>query len=137
VLNRTADNWRPLLAISEVAGGEWPNRTRQAVQCFVAAVGEDDNSTGVALLADVRAIFAQRCVDRMRSAELVDALVAIEGRPWAEWKAGKPITANSLARILAPFRIKPGTIRTCDGTPKGYQFGQFEDAISRYLPAEQ
>jgi urease accessory protein len=28
-----------------------------------------------------------------------------------------------LARILAPFRIKPGTIRTCDGTPKGYQFG--------------
>jgi putative DNA primase/helicase len=137
VLNRTADNWRPLLAISEVARGEWPVRTRQAVQCFVAAVGEDDHSTGVALLADIRAIFAQRCVDRMRSAELVDALVAIEGRTWAEWKAGKPITANSLARILAPFRIKPGTIRTCDGTPKGYQFGQFEDAISRYLPAEQ
>jgi Protein of unknown function (DUF3631) len=34
------------------------------------------NSTGVALLADVRTIFAQRCVDRMRTAELVDALVA-------------------------------------------------------------
>jgi hypothetical protein len=85
----------------------------------------------------IRAIFRQRDVDRLPSAELVDALVAIEGRPWAEWKAGKPISANSLARILAPFRIKPNTIRTRDGTPKGYHFGQFDDAISRYLPVEQ
>jgi hypothetical protein len=136
VLNRTADNWRPLLAISDIAGGDWPTRSRHAVQSFVAT-GEDDHSTGVALLADIRAIFRQRDVDRLRSAELVDELVAIEGSPWAEWKAGKPITPNSLARILAPFKIKPGTIRTSDGTPKGYQFGQFEDAISRYLPAKQ
>jgi hypothetical protein len=136
VWSRMADNWRPLLAISDIVGDDWPTRARHAVQCFVAAV-EDDLSTGVALLADIRTIFLQRDVDRLRSADLVDALVAIEGRPWAEWKAGRPITPNSLARILAPFRIKPGTIRTGDGTPKGYQFGQFEDAFSRYLPAEK
>ncbi len=60
----------------------------------------------------------------------------MEGRPWAEWKAGKPITANGLARVLAPFGIKPATIRTSEGTPKGYQLGQFEDAFVRYLPGE-
>ena len=65
------------------------------------------------------------------------ALIAIEGRPWAEWKAGKPITANGLARLLAPFAIAPGTIRTGTGTPKGYQLAQFEDAFARYLPGEE
>jgi Protein of unknown function (DUF3631) len=64
-------------------------------------------------------------------------LIAIEGRPWAEWKHGKPITANGIARLLAPFPgIKPGTIRTSVGTPKGYQLVQFDDAFARYLPEE-
>jgi putative DNA primase/helicase len=73
----------------------------------------------------------------LSSTELVEALIAIEGRQWADWKAGKPITANGLARLLAPFRIKPGTIRTANGTPKGYQLSQFEDAFERYLPGEE
>lgn len=66
---------------------------------------------------------------RFASAELAEALVAIEGRQWAEWKAGKAITANGLARLLAPFGIKR-TIRTASGTPKGYQIAQFEDAFA-------
>ena len=73
----------------------------------------------------------------MPSAELVAALIAIEGRPWAEWKAGKPLTANGLARLLAPFGIAPATIRTATGTPKGYQLTQFEDAFARYLPGRR
>ena len=46
------------------------------------------------------------------------------------------LTANGLARLLAPFAIKPSTIRTSGGTPKGYQLAQFEDAFARYLPGE-
>lgn len=30
VFNRAADNWRPLLAIADVAGDEWAARTRRA-----------------------------------------------------------------------------------------------------------
>jgi putative DNA primase/helicase len=133
VFNRAADNWRPLLAIADAAGGDWPARARRAVQSLAAA-GDDDQSARVALLADIRAIFAERGTDRLPSAELVEALVAIEGRPWAEWKGGKAISANGLARLLAPFVIKPSTIRTGAGTPKGYQLAQFEDAFARYLP---
>jgi putative DNA primase/helicase len=137
VFNRAADNWRPLLAIADAAGGDWPARARLAVQYTGASAAGDEQSARVLLLSDIRAVFAERRLDRLPSAELVEALIAIEGRPWAEWKAGKPITANGLARLLAPFAIKPGTIRTGGATPKGYQLAQFEDAFARYLPGEE
>ena len=89
VFNRAADNWRPLLAIADAAGGEWPVRARRAVQCTGASATGDDQSVRVLLLTDIRAIFVERELDRLSSAELVVALVAIEGRPWAEWKAGQ------------------------------------------------
>jgi putative DNA primase/helicase len=133
IFDRAADNWRPLLAIADAASGEWPARARGAAQSASGANG-DDQSIGANLLADIRAIFAERRVDRLPSVELVEALVAIESRPWAEWKRGKAITANGLARLLVSFGITPGTIRTANGTPKGYQLAQFEDAFARYLP---
>jgi Protein of unknown function (DUF3631) len=96
VFNRLADNWRPLLAIADAAAGEWPRRARRAIQP-AARSDRDEQSVRELLLADIRAIFAERDVDRLPSAELVAALVAIEGRPWAEWKTGKPISANGVA----------------------------------------
>jgi putative DNA primase/helicase len=130
VFNRVADNWRPLLAIADRAAGEWPMRARQAIQ----RAGDGEQSIGELLLADIHAIFAKRDVDRLPSADLIESLIAIEERPWAEWKAGKPISANGLARLLARFAISPETIRVSDRTPKGYQRTQFEDAFRRYLP---
>jgi putative DNA primase/helicase len=79
-------------------------------------------------------MFAERDMDRLASADIVEGLVAIEGRPWAEWKAGKPITPTGLARQLARFGIIPHSIRIEDQTPKGYMRAQFEDAFARYLP---
>jgi putative DNA primase/helicase len=133
VFNRLADNWRPLLAIADAAAGEWPERTRQAIRPG-ARSGRDEQSVRELLLADIRAIFAERGIDRLPSAELVAALVAIEGRPWPEWKTGKPISANGVARLLARFDIIPETIRVGARTPKGYQRVRFGDAFLRYLP---
>jgi Protein of unknown function (DUF3631) len=65
------------------------------------------------LLSDIKEIFERRALTvsgdlwtRIPSSELAEKLAAIEGRPWAEWK-GKPLTKNSLARLLAPFCIQP------------------------------
>ena len=80
VFNRAADNWRPLLAIADAAGREWGVRARRALQC-VRAGAADDGSARVTLLADVRAIFSERNADRLASADLVTALIALEGRP--------------------------------------------------------
>jgi Protein of unknown function (DUF3631) len=132
IFNRVADNWRPLLAIADAAGGEWPKRARH-VLAMMAGATTGDQSAGVLVLADIRNIFGERREDRLPSTELAEALVAIEGRPWAEWRHGKPITANGLARLLEPFRVAPTTIRVGTKTPKGYRLSDFADAFERYL----
>src|SRR5260221_12392097 len=34
--NRLADNWRPLFAIAQAAGGDWPRRTLEAFNQLIA-----------------------------------------------------------------------------------------------------
>jgi hypothetical protein len=131
IFNRVADNWRPLLVIADAAGGDWPERARRVLVAMAGVI--NDQSTGAMLFADIRDIFSERKADRLPSTELAEALVAIEGRPWAEWRHGKAITANSLARLLAPYGIAPTTIRVGTKTPKGYQLADFADAFERYL----
>jgi Protein of unknown function (DUF3631) len=129
---RAADNWRPLLAIADLAGDGWPRWARKAA-ISLSARG-DDGSVRIQLLTDIRVILDERNVDRISSAELVQALCTIEGRPWQDWKAGRPITANQLARQLAPFGIKPKTMRITKEPVKGYDRSDFTDAFTRYLP---
>ncbi len=132
--DRAQDNWRTLLAISDAAGGEWPERARTAALKLSGAM-DDGESVGPLLLADLKALFDGEKVDRLRSAEIVAALVEMEHRPWPEWKQGRPITVRQLARLLAPFGVHPKGIRLSDdSTPRGYLREQFKDAWRRYTP---
>ncbi len=132
--DRAADNWRTMLAIADLAGGGWPGRARETAR----VVSSDDNgemSGAVMLLADIRAIMSDPTVDRIVSVDLVRALVAMEDRPWPEWKRGHPITTRGVARLLARFEIRPQTFRVdVHTTAKGYRREGFKDAFSRYLP---
>ena len=132
--NRVADNWRPLIAIADRTGGDWPARARATARAL-SADGEDEGSAAVMLLADIRALFEARGAERIASADLAEALAAMEDRPWPEWRKGRTITVRQIARLLSPFGIAPGTIRAADGsTPKGYRKSAFKDAFARYLP---
>jgi putative DNA primase/helicase len=141
--NRVADNWSPLFAIADAAGGQWPARARKIARDMVQAAV--DESISAQLFADIRWVFdgcqgaedATAPVDRLASAALVDRLVKIEGRPWAEWKGGKPITQNTLARHLSRFEIVSGTVRFASGhTAKGYYRSAFDDVFDRYTPSQ-
>src|SRR5262249_37931745 len=81
IYNRQADNWRPLLAIADVVGGEtWPKQAREDAQTC-CAVGDDEEARLPMLLADTRRIFAGQPKDLhgnvkpLPSADLVEALV--------------------------------------------------------------
>jgi putative DNA primase/helicase len=131
VINRAADNWRPLLAIADAAGGEWHQRARGA--CTILTTRED-GSIGVMLLTDIRDIFAARGVDRLASDILAKALATIEGHPWAEWgRNEKAITPTGVARLLKRYAIVPDSVRIGGRTPKGYRLDQFAEAFSAYL----
>jgi hypothetical protein len=131
--NRLGDNWTPLLAIADHAGGEWPTKARKAAVAVSKVV--DEVSIGTRLLADVRT--ACEGLDRIASAELVGKLSADANGPWAEWKNSKPITQAQLARVLKPFGIAPEVLWLPSGaTQRGYTRSQFEDAWERYLSAE-
>lgn len=135
--DRQADCCEPLLAIADLAGGEWPKAARRALVELCTESEAGDQSTGVQLLNDIRDIFAERGEDRIASAELAAALTRIETSPWAEWSRGKALSAAKLARILSRYGIAPGTIRLNDETAKGYYKSGFEDAFSRYLPPQK
>jgi putative DNA primase/helicase len=134
--DRAADNWEPLLAIADQAGGPWPERARATA--LLLSGGRADSAeagdSGVQLLADVRAVFAETGIDRSTTKALLASLTELEGRPWAEWNRGRPLTARQLGSLLGRFGIKPGTIRVGDATPKGYLLSDLADAFGRYLP---
>jgi hypothetical protein len=133
--DRAADNWEPLLAIADLAGGDWPSLARAAAAKLSIGAESDTRSTREQLLADIRIVFVERNTDRLPSADLIEALVKIEGHPWPEYgKTGKPLTQNQLARLLKPLDIVPVNVRVGDKVPKGYHQHQFADAFGRYLP---
>jgi len=130
--DRAADNWRPLIAIADLVGGDWPDRARHAAK-QLALAGADKDTIEVLLLGDIKGIFGRRG-DHIGSADLCTELASIEDRPWSEWKHGKPITQVQLARLLHKFDIHPGNLKIGGKVPKGYQRDHFTDAFSRYLP---
>jgi DNA-binding transcriptional regulator LsrR (DeoR family) len=122
----------PAVAIADLSGGEWPEKARQAA-ITIAKVATNEQSIGVMLFTDIKAIFEEQKKDSLSSGEIVTALGAIEGRPWAEWKGGKPITANALARLLKGHHIFPSPIWLHGVQLRGYQLGHFDDVFARYL----
>lgn len=133
--DRAQDNWEPLLAIADQAGGHWPETARNAA-LKISGKGQDQEnaSVGVMLLSDIRDIFESEPLrTRISTEDLLKKLYEMEDRPWPEWFRGQPITARQIARLLKPFGISPKKIRFGYGTGRGYELEQFKNPFARYL----
>jgi Protein of unknown function (DUF3631) len=118
--DRAQDAWEPLLAIADLAGGDWPLAARRAAVALSGADATENDSHGVRLLADVRAIFVAESLDRISSATLADELHGLEEAPWGEWY-GRPITQRGIAKLLGDYGIRSRTVRFDDETTEGLQ----------------
>jgi hypothetical protein len=134
VLNdRAADNWRPLLAIADLAGGDWPERAREA-SCVLSGEAPDD-AINVELLKDIRLAFGD--ADAIRSADLVAKLAEDPERPWADWKHGRALSQKQLGRLLFKFGITSETVDIPGlKSAKGYRRTRFEEPWEAYCPVK-
>jgi len=132
--DRQGDISVPILTIADSAGGEWPEKARKALLAvFIKRrTNEDTLGIGSSLLADIRDIFASAGQGFLSSQTICKLLAEKEGQPWPDYDRGKPINPNLLARLLAPFDIRPTNKRTEKGVLKVYQKSDFFDAWKRY-----
>lgn len=133
--DRQNDNWRPLFAIAELAGGDWPNRARSAAIKYSDYSISNCTSNSSVLLSDIFDIFQATGVDRISSKHLVESLCTCKPRLWGNFNKGTPINFKQIRANLSHFDISSNSTRFDTGENiKGYHRRQFEDAFQRYLP---
>jgi putative DNA primase/helicase len=134
--DRAGDIWEPLLALADLAGGDWPQKAREAAVAL--NTGAQESSPIGTLLLDIFTVFVFSTQERMFSRSLVEGLnVRGRDRAWMEELKGKAATELWLSRQLKPYGIRPKTMRIGDGRAKGYIFEEFEDVFRRYIPMSE
>jgi hypothetical protein len=135
--DRAADTWEPLIAIADLAGGDWPTRARTAASTITAAEAQqgEDTSASVRLLADLRQVFEAADTEALYTTTILDRLHKLEDAPWADWY-GHPLTTRDLAKLLRPYTVTSHNVREHGtGEPrKGYTRADLHDTWARYVP---
>lgn len=134
VEDRNADVWEALLAVADLAGGEWPGRGRAAAVSLVGRSSDRALSIGVLLLRDLRSVFTDADAERLSTEVILDRLVEMDEAPWSDIR-GKALDARGLSRRLSKYGVGPKALRVGGVVVKGYDAADLADAWSRYLPA--
>jgi len=133
--DRNADIWEALLALADLADGDWPRRARAAAVTLVTDVTDVTDlqqSLGIQLLSDLRTVFGDKTA--MATEMILERLNEMDEAPWGDLR-GKPLDARGLSRRLRKYGLKPRTVRLDDDrTLKGYHRDELADLWSRYLP---
>lgn len=111
--DRALDNWEPLIAVAQAAGQEWLERaveTAKVLNATAVAVMAADERIEYQCLRDVVQVFmdeGQQIVGGMvGSQSLVDKLLLMDSRPWADYDKGRALTTSQLARLLRTFSLE-------------------------------
>jgi Protein of unknown function (DUF3631) len=126
--DRAADCWEPLLAIADLAGGDWSERSRHAAVRLSATPHETTLSPGVRLLDAIRTVLVAKRQSQIGSAELALAINDSE-----MWPTRDLIDVRELAARLRPFDVQPRLLRHGNEVFRGYRCEDFADAFVRYL----
>lgn len=155
---RTGDNWRPLIAIADSAGGKWPELLRRAV--LQALESEQRPSLVERVLLSIRNAFAAQAEnddakeengdtsdrahwpdrsDRLTTKTLIARMLDDETEEWSRANRGKPISEDWLRTHLRGLLEPPHSVQwECNlhgsrHQPRGYLRSQFERAWQAHL----
>lgn len=153
--DRQQDNWRLLLAIADVAGGGWPERTRRAAVALHTGHNRE-LADGERILAAIRQVFTDHGTpEEMSTFDIIRGMVETDEGPWSRWwgrgiEAGPSSAefrkaAADLARHLRAFTeatpegpepIKAEQLWIAGAKVRGYRREQLEPHWERNLPSQ-
>jgi hypothetical protein len=136
IIDRPAEVWEPLIAVADAAGGDWPQRAREACVALCKSASDRRATLGVRLLADLRTIFGdapalhtKTILERLHQGDKLDA-----DAPWNDLH-GKPLAERGLATMLKKFDINSIKVKVGGISLQGYRREHLWDAWQRYLPS--
>jgi hypothetical protein len=137
--DRAWNNWKPLFAVAEAVGGDWPSRAERAALALSGDV-EDIDLHDVGTLAVQHVWQVLEPVGRLSTADILEHLISKDEGPWAKWwessvaRGELKSPAARLAKILKPFGIKPRQLKIEGEKTRGYDLEDFaSDAVAVYL----
>jgi hypothetical protein len=137
--DRAAENLEPLLAIADLAGGDWGRRARDAA-LQLAGAERDPDDAGCLLLEHIDRHLREGMLKPVQSADGARYLttehlleVLVEDPTWAEWKRGQPLSAKSLAALLGRFELQPERPTIEAKKARGFALDPLQEAIERYV----
>jgi hypothetical protein len=135
--DRRADNYRPLLTITEAAGGGWTERLIRAGQALNSG-GKALGGIHNALLQSLRTIVqrdAYRDREFLSTTEIIDELVQMEEQPWGAMpKSHKEITPREFWFLSKRYGLASTQFRNSAGNNvQGLRVVDCQDAFKRYL----
>jgi len=131
--DRQAEVWEPLLAVSDLAGGPWPERARAAAVELHGGSVADEEPFGPRLLAHIRDAFDEQPAERLATGRLLEFLLDREGWWARELEAGRTKgPAAKLAKALRVYGIRPQQLKIDGENVRGYSRSAFTDAWERY-----
>jgi hypothetical protein len=141
LVDRLADNWRPLIAIADSFGPQWGHIARLTATHFAKDWCEED--VPVLLLRSIREVFDALGVDRITGKALLEALHRLEEAGWSEFtgiKGDRPphkLRNSELRAMLRMFGIESRVVWPARGVPgdrsgRGYYRSDFEAAWRAY-----
>jgi hypothetical protein len=141
--NRLAQLWRPLLAVADSAGKEWPKLARASAVWTI----KDRPDTNPRIIADLAFVLendgnlkaAIRSKGRgsvVPTSDLIDALCRIEDGEWSGTQGRRRLTSRRLGETLKQYDLHLGHRfgRGDDRTPRGLLLAEVENKIARYAP---
>jgi len=158
-----ADNWRPLFAIAQIAGGDWPQLALEAYRQLATPVAQASSPAGPQFVParsshqdpsafSLSTLRSTATEDGQPSAFLADIrqiftqsgatrisskqlVEALRTHPSGRYaKLGPPHAALIwLARGLRPFGVTSRVLRIGTQCAKGYDLADFTDAFALFL----
>jgi hypothetical protein len=130
---RLQEAWDPLLAIADLAGGEWPRRAKEAaIALATGTVDPSEGEHGHLLLLALRDLLTKKSPQATR--DLCQAVHKIEELPFSGYHGGGGIQPRDVARLLKPYGVRSRDVWVDEKSCKGYRAEDFAEAWKRYAP---